>query len=174
MSSRKTSPPRPIRSTSAPAASTSHDASTAKLTFDETAADYFAMADDPLTAIHLNIPSINAPVMSGQVVTTRTVTNVTNKKVDFDLEGIAPAGSQITVAPKTIHVKPGESETFTITITSDAPGQQFGEVVLTEKGPNGQTLHLPVAFIHTQGGCLAQSDVRSDRASRNMARRRVR
>ncbi|HEY9377262.1 MAG TPA: S8 family serine peptidase, partial [Jiangellaceae bacterium] len=38
------------------------------LTFDETAADFFALGNDPLSAVHLNIPSINAPLLPGRLV----------------------------------------------------------------------------------------------------------
>ncbi len=132
------------------------DASAAKLTFDETAENYAALAGDPLKAVNLNVPSIDAPVMPGKLVTWRTVKNVTRSKVEFSLKGIAPAGSTIKIEPSSIKVAPGKSKTFKVTITSDAPigAQQFGQIVLKEKvkrGHKGQTLHLPVAFIHQQG-----------------------
>ena len=132
------------------------DASGAKLTFDESAEDYFALAGDPLAAINLNVPSINAPVMPGKVVTWRTAKNVTRSKVEFSIKGIAPAGSKIKVEPSSIKLKPGQSKSFKVTITSDAPigTQQFGQIVLKEKVKKhhkAQTLHLPVAFIHQQG-----------------------
>ena len=131
-------------------------ASAAKLTFDETAANYAALGGDPLTAVNLNVPSINAPVMPGKVVTWRTAKNVTRSKVEFSIKGIAPAGSKIKVEPSSIKLNPGQSKSFKVTITSDAPigEQQFGQIVLTEKVKKhhrAQTLHLPVAFIHQQG-----------------------
>ena len=143
------------------------DASAAKLTFDETAAHYAALAGDPLTAINLNLPSIDAPVMPGKIVTTRTAKNVSGSKVEFGLSGVAPAGSKIKVEPSSIKLNPGQSKTFKITITSDAPigEQQFGQVILRQKvKPHHarQTLHLPVAFIHQQGDVsLSQSCVAS-------------
>ena len=45
----------------------------APLTFDETPANFVALGNDPVNAVHLNIPSINAPVMPGRLVTTRAV-----------------------------------------------------------------------------------------------------
>src|SRR5690606_21383665 len=42
------------------------------LTFDETAERMFALGNDPVNAIHLNLPSVNAPVMPGKVTTVRT------------------------------------------------------------------------------------------------------
>jgi hypothetical protein len=127
------------------------DAAAAPITFDETAADFAALGGDPLTAIHLNIPSINAPVMPGRITTSRTFTNTTGGRLDVSISAEAPAGSSITVSPSRIKVNAGQSATFDVTITSDAPldEQQFGEIELTVK--KGATLHLPVAFVHTQG-----------------------
>ncbi|HYH92452.1 MAG TPA: S8 family serine peptidase [Candidatus Saccharimonadales bacterium] len=127
------------------------DAGATPLTLDESAADMFALGGDPLTAIHLNIPSINAPVMPGRVTTTRVVKNVTSGKGDFRVSTTAPAGSEITVSPSKFKLDEGESATLTITIESDAPlgTQQFGEIRIAAK--KGATVHLPVAFIHTQG-----------------------
>ncbi len=127
------------------------DASAAPLTFDETAVRMAALGADALTAIHLNIPSINAPVMPGQITTTRTAKNTTGSKIEVDASATAPAGSSIAITPKKVKLDPGQSATFTITITSDAPvdEQQFGEIRLAVK--KGATLHLPVAFVHTQG-----------------------
>ena len=134
------------------------DASGAPLTFDEDAEAYFAMGGDPLAAIHLNVPSINAPVMPGQVTTTRTFTNTTGGKLDVSLSADAPAGSTITVSPSKIKLDAGRSATFSVTISSDAPlgEQQFGSIELAVK--KGATLHLPVAFVHAQGDvALTQS-----------------
>ncbi|MGH2477767.1 MAG: S8 family serine peptidase, partial [Candidatus Limnocylindrales bacterium] len=43
------------------------DASAVPLTFDETAARFAALGGSGLTAIHLNIPSVDAPVMPGRI-----------------------------------------------------------------------------------------------------------
>jgi hypothetical protein len=126
-------------------------ASGAPLTFDESAADMAALGSSSLTAIHLNIPSINAPVMPGQISTTRTAKNTTGSTIEVDASATAPAGSSIAITPKKVKLNSGRSATFTITITSDAPidEQQFGQIRLAVK--KGATLHLPVAFVHTQG-----------------------
>ena len=84
------------------------DASATKLTFDETAENYAALAGDPLKAVNLNVPSIDAPVMPGKLVTWRTVKNVTRSKVEFSLKGIAPAGSTIKIEPSSFKVAPGQ------------------------------------------------------------------
>jgi hypothetical protein len=133
-------------------------ASAVALTLDETAVRFAALGGDPLTAIHLNIPSINAPVMPGIVTTTRVVKNTTSKKVDVKASASEPSGSEITISPSKAKINPGQTATFTITIESEAPigVQQFGKIKLEVK--NGADLHLPVAFIHTQGAVsLSQS-----------------
>jgi hypothetical protein len=111
-----------------------------------------------LTAIHLNIPSIDAPVMPGIVTTTRVVTNTTTRKVDVTASASDPSGSRITVSPSKVKIDPGKTATFKITIEAETPigEQRFGQVKL--KVRNGPDLHLPVAFIHTQGAVtLSQS-----------------
>jgi hypothetical protein len=126
-------------------------ASAVPLTFDETAENFFAMGNDPVNAVHLNIPSVNAPVMPGRLVTTRVVTNTTDRPQRFDVATEAPPGSEITVEPSRFNLPAGRSQDLTITIESDAPAgqQQFGSISLAGRG--GASLHLPVAFIHTQG-----------------------
>jgi len=63
------------------------------LTFDETADRMAALGNDPLNAVHLNIPSVDAPVMPGQVTTTRTAKNVTNKTQSYKVTTSAPSGT---------------------------------------------------------------------------------
>ena len=82
-------------------------ADTPGLTFDETAADMAALGNSPLTAVHLNIPSIDAPVMPGHLETVRTAKNTTNKRRYYRIETSAPAGSTISVNTKNINVAAG-------------------------------------------------------------------
>lgn len=122
----------------------------ASLTMDETAGNFFTLGNDPLNAVHLNIPSINAPVMPGRLITTRTVTNSGVKKNTYKIITDAPADSSIEVSPSKFKLKPGESEELTITIESDAPigAQQFGAIQIT--GKKNVVQYFPVAFIHAQ------------------------
>ena len=46
------------------------------LTQVEFPARYFALGNDPINGVHLNIPSIDAPVMPGQLTTVRTATYI--------------------------------------------------------------------------------------------------
>ncbi|MEV0810646.1 S8 family serine peptidase [Micromonospora sp. NPDC050200] len=126
-------------------------AATAPITFDESADDFAALGNDEQRAVHLNLPSINAPVMPGRLTTTRVATNVSNRQQRFAVQASAPNESTITVQPSQLDLKPGDSATLTITIQSDAPigADRFGSIKLV--GQNGSALHLPVAFKHTQG-----------------------
>lgn len=129
------------------------------LTIDETAHNLFDHANDPVNAVHLNLPSINAPVMPGRLVTTREVKNVSGQRQRFDVTATAGPGTTITVSPKRFTISNTQSQTLTITIKSSAPvgAQQFGEIQIDGNLP-GPNLHLPVAFIHTQGNVnLAQT-----------------
>ncbi|WP_447924434.1 S8 family serine peptidase [Georgenia muralis] len=127
-------------------------AAAAVLTLDETEERFFALGGSELTAIDLNIPSINAPTMPGSVTTTRTVTNHTSTIQKIDVITTAPEGTSITVTPAKFNILPGASQTLTVTIAAaEATGeQQFGSILLTPKGRGG-ALHLPVAFVPTQG-----------------------
>ena len=121
------------------------------LTFDESAARMFALGNDPVNAVHLNIPSVNAPVMPGRLSTIRTAKNVSGLRMRYDATTSAPAGSSIKVLPKSFVLDPGQSIELTITIESSAPqAQQFGEVRLVPRRDNYPTLHMPVAFVTGQ------------------------
>ncbi|MGH3384946.1 MAG: S8 family serine peptidase, partial [Nocardioidaceae bacterium] len=113
--------------------------------------NYFAMGNDPVNAVHLNLPSVNAPVMPGRLTTTRVVTNTSSRRERVTVSTDAPPGSDISVFPESFRLGPRQSRTITITIESDATigAQQFGAIELSAHG--GPDLHLPVAFIHTQG-----------------------
>jgi hypothetical protein len=126
-------------------------AAAAGLTLDETAANFTAMAADPLTAIHLNIPSINAPLLPGSVTTTRTFTNTSHGTVRYAFDTEAPTGTTITVSPSRIAVPAGQSRSAEITInTTQTSGTFFGAINLVPQG--GEVpMHLPVAFTAGQG-----------------------
>jgi hypothetical protein len=117
------------------------------LTFDESAARMAALGNNALTAVHLNIPSVNAPMMPGRLSTIRTGKNVSGLRQTYDVQTTTPDGSTISVLPRTFALDPGESIELTITIESTAAdGQYFGEVRLDPRRNGYPTLHLPVAF----------------------------
>lgn len=136
-------------------------ASSAALTFDETAANMALLGATPLTALNLNIPSVDAQTVPGLVQTTRTAVNVTTKAVTFDARATSPDGGLIVVTPARFTVQPGKSVKLTVSIASLKPDgkQRFGQINLTPVGSgSGPALHLPVAFIPRQGSVtLSQS-----------------
>ena len=137
-------------------------AGAAPVVFDETALRMFELGNDPLTALDVNVPSINAPTMPGTVTVHRTATNVTGSNYDFKVSVTAPTGSTITVQPNHGKIRARKSLTFEITITSNAPaGQYFGEIRLDAVGRHHSavpSLHLPVGFFNQQGDVtVAQS-----------------
>nr|BFE64495.1 S8 family serine peptidase [Dactylosporangium thailandense] len=122
------------------------------LTFDETADRMFALGNDPVNAVQINLPSVNAPVMPGKLTAVRTAKNVTNKTLVYRVETTSPKGSTITATPALFSVAPGKSQQVSITIKSSAPtAQYFGEVRLVPVTGGVPTLHLPVAFVPKQG-----------------------
>ena len=122
------------------------------LTFDETADRLFALGNDPVNAVQINLPSVNAPVMPGKLTAVRTAKNVSGKAQTYRVETTSPAGSSITVSPSIFTVPAGKTATINITIKSSAPkAQYFGEVRLKPVSSSVPALHLPVAFVPQQG-----------------------
>jgi len=121
------------------------------LTISDTAANMVALGGDPITAVHVNIPSIDAPTMPGRVTTTRVVKNVGAGTAIYNVTATAPAGSAIAVEPSLFTIAAGATRSLQVTITSQpgVEGQQFGEVDLNAAGR--VPLHLPVAWVPTQG-----------------------
>ena len=125
-------------------------AADAPIVFDETAANMATKGANPLTAIDLNLPSVNVPTMPGTVQVSRTATNVSGESYGYNVTAKAPAGSKISVVPESGAILPGGSQTFQITISSSAPsGQYFGQINF--QSASGPSLHLPVGFNNKQG-----------------------
>jgi hypothetical protein len=138
------------------------------LTFDASAADMIAYGTDPLTAVHLNQPSINVPVLPGRIETTRVATNVSGQRVRYTVEADAPDGSSIVVTPRRLNLAKNQSATLDITISSllNDGVQQFGEIRLVPQGVDLPTLHLPVAFVPEQGDVTLASECAPDTIAR--------
>ena len=139
------------------------------LVFDENYADYVAAQTDVFGRLDLNIPSVDAPTMTGQITTKRTAINVSGRNLVLDVSTQAPAGSAITIAPagrfehhshfgpgpsgaNRLFVPAGGTVSFFVTISGATlvDGQYFGRINLTPEG-GGTPVTLPVAFYHQQG-----------------------
>ncbi|TMM02771.1 MAG: serine protease [Actinobacteria bacterium] len=125
------------------------------LVFDENMADFVAAGADSLHRIDLNLASVDATTMSGQISTQRTAINVSGQNQVLQVSTIAPAGATISVGNNSgnINVKAGGSVTFPITISAPklANGQYFGQITLDPQKAGATSVTLPVAFVKKQG-----------------------
>lgn len=125
------------------------------LVFDETAAHMAAAGADVLHRIDLNLASVDAPTMSGQISTTRTAKNVSGQNQVLKVSTTAPAGASITVGTNNgnLNVKAGDAITFPITISAPnlATGQYFGQITLDPQKAGATSVVIPVAFNKRQG-----------------------
>jgi hypothetical protein len=123
------------------------------LVFNETYANFVAAGTDSIHRVDLNLPSVDATTMTGDVVTHRTATNVSGKNQTLVANVTAPAGVTITVnGGKAIHVARDASVTFPIEISAPdvATGQYQGRINLVPR-KGGNKVTLPVAFVRKQG-----------------------
>ena len=135
------------------------------LVFDENYADFVAAGTDPLHRIDLNLASINATTMAGEITTKRVAINVSHRTQVLHVETDAPAGSSIIVSDhKPGKNGPGKGDKYlvatkwkplvfwiTISAPKQAPGQYFGEITLDPKAWHTNSVHMPVAWVKKQG-----------------------
>lgn len=96
-------------------------------------------------AANLNYASIGMESVPGVQTVTRTVTNVSTKKISVDALVEAPAGYSVKVSPAFLQLAPGASKSFMVTATNNsaAIGEwKFGS--LTWKG-TGYEVRSPIA-----------------------------
>lgn len=135
------------------------------VTFDVGPLEYVTSAGEPLGRIDLNLPSVNAPTMSGEITTWRTMRNVTGTAQVLDVSTEASSGAEIIVAKARRGGKPATRSdarisvpakgevTFQVTIKAPtlANGQYFGQITLDPQAGGQSTVVLPVAFKKQQG-----------------------
>ena len=133
------------------------------LVFDESYANFVASGSDTLHRINLNIASIDATTMTGEITTTRTALNVSGIKQKLSVSVQEAPGTRIIVSNKapgpkgpgsgvtTLSVGKNKSLTFWVTISAPtaANGQYFGRITLTPA--SGTPVTIPVAFVKQQG-----------------------
>ena len=140
------------------------------LTLHETPERMFMLGASPVDAVHLNIPSINAPVLPGKLTTVRTVKNVSQRRLRYDVSTDAPDGTTITASPRRLNLEPGTSAEIVVTIQAnpaDPPVQYFGAINLDARTRGYADQHLPVAFVPVQGEVSLGSDCVPDSIQRN-------
>jgi hypothetical protein len=125
------------------------------LVFNETYADFVAAGTDTLHRIDLNLASIDATTMPGEISTSRTAINVSGQNQVLHVLTQAPAGVTIKVGNNNgnISVKSDASVTFPITISAPkvANGQYFGRITLDPQKAGATPVVMPVAFFKRQG-----------------------
>ena len=117
------------------------------------AREHADLGDDPLTALDLNLPSINVPTMPGTVTVTRTATNVTEQDATRSRSSTtAPAGSNDQGRARRRHASgPGgtpDVQDHDHVERADGPVLRPDQARRSSRRP---TLHLPVAFFNQQG-----------------------
>lgn len=103
--------------------------------------------EKPVDPSDLNYPSIAVGDLAGYQEITRTVTNVTGKKVQYTPTLEAPAGFTVNVVPKRLTVPAGKTAQFKLKITrTTAPlGEySFGALTWSAKGYND--VRSPIAL----------------------------
>jgi len=107
--------------------------------------DFIESLGIPTDASDLNVPSIGIADLAGTQTIVRTVTNVADKKLNYQASVKKPKGFDVKVNPSHLRLKPGESATVEITITNksaDLGVWGFGE--LTWHG-GGYQVTSPIA-----------------------------
>jgi hypothetical protein len=130
------------------------------LVFNETYADFVAAGTDTIHRVDLNIPSVDATTMSGELTTHRTAINVSGKTQNLDVHVTQPAGVTITVGNNNhaLHIAKGASLTFPITISAPtvANGQYEARINLVPRN-GSNVVTIPVAFVKQQGAVALAS-----------------
>ena len=94
---------------------------------------FLASIGVPTDASDLNLPSIGIAQLPGSQTVIRTVTNVTDKKLKMEVDPKAPKGYKVSVHPKKLTLNPGESASYSVTITNKGKAPigewRFGSLV---------------------------------------------
>jgi subtilisin family serine protease len=122
------------------------------LTFDVPATDYVEAANDPDHWLDLDLPSIDAVEMPGEVSTTRYGRNVSGSPQTFSASTTAPAGAAIVVTSPDWSVAPGGVLEIDVTISGEdlADGQYFASITI-HAASSANPIFIPVAFVKTSG-----------------------
>ena len=126
------------------------------LVLNETYANFVNAGSDTLHRVDLNLPSIDAPTMTGTLTTHRTFLNVSGQELQFVPTIVAPTGATITIDnlyEGTVVVAKDASVTVPITISAPSlpNGQYTGRITLTPVQGGSNAVTIPVAFVRTQG-----------------------
>ncbi len=99
----------------------------------------------PADASNLNQPAIAVADLARTGTVTRTVTSVSDKTRAFTAEIRQPPGFTVEVSPQTIALDPGESASFTVTITRDRDDVGVWRYGTLTWGTDGYRVTSPIA-----------------------------
>lgn len=101
----------------------------------------------PTLARNLNLPSIGIAHLTGSETIQRTVTSVADRVLKYKVKVKAPAGYKVTVTPSEFELAPGESVTYSVTITNrNAPIGEWRFGSLTWRANRGGAdVYSPIA-----------------------------
>ncbi|MCA1783148.1 MAG: hypothetical protein LC679_13495 [Intrasporangiaceae bacterium] len=98
---------------------------------------------------NLNIPSIGIAEVAGTRTVERTITNVSDRRLDLKAKADAPKGYVVEFSPARVTLKPGESTTVQVTVTNrSAPVGEWRFGAITWKG-TGYDARIPLAVAGT-------------------------
>ncbi len=112
------------------------------LVYDIAAGDYPRYLTGRLDGRDLNLPSIKT---DGPVVVQRTVTNVGPRAMYYSVKARGFVRHHVSVTPVAIRIGPGESRTYTVTITGPVR-RQVDSGWITWRGANGIRVRIPVVI----------------------------
>ena len=124
------------------------------LTFDTSYDDYvrFLAGQDPnkarsmfgavagIKGYELNQPNVVVSLLSGTAVVSRTVTNVGDMAAAYQVSVTPPSGTAVAVQPALLTLSPGQSGTFTVTISMTRMSTDFTFGTLTWSDGNGHSV----------------------------------
>ncbi len=107
--------------------------------------DQLVAAGYSTAASDLNLPSIGISAVAGPVTVTRTITNVSGRRLTTRARVEEPEGFSVDVSPSAVRLAPGASTTVDITVTNNsAPADEWRFGSLTWKG-GGTSARSPIA-----------------------------
>ncbi|MCE4553706.1 S8 family serine peptidase [Roseateles cellulosilyticus] len=111
---------------------------------------------------NLNLPSITVGSVTGSVVVQRSVTNVGASSATYSAAVKSPPGFTTSVSPTSLTLAPGETKTFTVSLTPAGAAEgvwQFGQLVWNDgvhavrspiQARAGKAISAPVEFTDTK------------------------
>ena len=104
--------------------------------------DFVESLGYPLDSSDLNLPSIAVAALAGQQTVTRTVTSVAEGRMTWKVDVQQPPGVQVSVSPRVLTLREGESATYRVTFTTKgAPFNEWAFGSLTWVGTRASHRH---------------------------------